>query len=132
MKTAEILMRVEALMYDVSKYCDTVENCSMCKLCESKRRCVKTHLVDSYAAMLNNGIKKEESEMYDIVKAAPDLLDALKHATHVCCVTLCASCLPNGAETGLATFVQNGCPRGSEGCDMAKWWEIIRKVVGII
>ena len=65
-----------------------------------------------------------------LIAAAPDLLDALKHATHVCCVTLCASCLPNGAETGLATFVQNGCLRGSKVCDMAKWWEIIRKVIG--
>ena len=61
-----------------------------------------------------------------------ELLDALKHATHVCCVTLCASCLPKGSETGMATFIQNGCPRGSSMCDMAKWWEIIRKVVGII
>jgi len=125
-------MRVEALMYDVSKYCDTVENCSMCKLCESKRRCVKTHLVDSYAAMLNNGIKKEESEMYDIVKAAPDLLHALEHAAHTLCVTHCASCLPQGSETGMAIFFREGCPRGSSMCDCAKWWEIIRKVVGII
>ena len=73
-----------------------------------------------------------DAEMRDnarLIAAAPDLFDALKHAAHLCCVTLCASCLPKGAETGLVTFIQNGCPRGSEVCDTAKWWEIIRKVL---
>ena len=63
-----------------------------------------------------------------LIAAAPDLYDALKHATHTLCVSFCASCLPKGSETGMATFIQNGCPRGSESCDMAKWWELIRKV----
>ena len=66
--------------------------------------------------------------------SAHDLLDALEHAAHSLCVTHCASCLPQGSETGMAIFFREGCPRGcsSFDCDMAKWWEIIRKVVGII
>jgi hypothetical protein len=64
----------------------------------------------------------------DKVQYLPELYDALKHATHTLCVSFCASCLPKGSETGMATFIQNGCPRGSESCDMAKWWELIRKV----
>lgn len=68
-----------------------------------------------------------------VIAAAPDLLHALEHAAHTLCVTHCASCLPQGSETGMAIFFKEGCPRGcsSFDCDMAKWWEIIRKVVGI-
>ena len=65
-----------------------------------------------------------------LISLAPNMLDALKRATHTCCVTFCANRLPRGAETGMVTFIKNGCPLGVEMCDMAKWWEIIRKVVG--
>ena len=64
-----------------------------------------------------------------LIAAAPEMFDALKRATHTCCVTFCANRLPRGAETGMVTFIKNGCPLGVEMCDMAKWWEIIRKVI---
>jgi len=69
-----------------------------------------------------------------LIAAAPDLLHALEHTAHTLCVTQCAPCLPQGSETGMAIFFREGCPRGcsSFDCDIAKWWEIIRKVVGII
>ena len=68
----------------------------------------------------------------ELIAAAPDLLHALEHAAHTLCVIQCASCLPQGSETGMAIFFREGCPRGSSMCDCAKWWEIIRKVVGTI
>ena len=67
-----------------------------------------------------------------LIAAAPDMLDALEHAAHSLCVTHCASCLPHGYETGMAIFFKEGCPRGCLPfeCDMAKWWDLIRKVIG--
>lgn len=89
------------------------------------------HIGNAY--ILFHGINcKDFDEDDPKTKCTPleqELFDALKHATHTLCVSLCASCLPKGAETGLVTFIQNGCPRGSKGCDAAKWWELIRKVL---
>lgn len=88
---------------------------------------------DDEITEIENESSRVLAELDDVKNAnrlarLPELCDALKHATHTLCVSFCASCLPKGSETGMATFIQNGCPRSSESCDMAKWWELIRKV----